>query len=224
MKDILNDISIKINKNVIEGILYIEKRDIDKKKNIIIFKYSKDIKNDMKIYLKDKKIDKNNIIHENDKWCVNINEFKKEGKYKFKIIFDNYCDISFDRCPNLYEVQLLNFDLSHLIDLRYLFRSCHKLKKIEGINKSKTDRNYSMKGMFKGCNELESLNLLNMDTSNATDMSELFKGCYKLKEIQGINKFNTSKVWNIRKIFEDCEELEILDLSNFNTSNVSYFL
>ena len=97
-------------------------------------------------------------------------------------------------------------------------------KKIEGINKSKTDRNYSMKGMFKGCNELESLNLLNMDTSNVTDMSELFKGCYKLKEIQGINKFNTSKVWNIRKIFEDCEELEILDLSNFNTSNVSYFL
>ena len=47
-------------------------------------------------------------------------------------------------------------------------------------------------------------------------------GCSKLKEIKGINKFNTSKVDNMRYMFYNCEELEYLDLSNFDTSQVKY--
>ena len=47
-------------------------------------------------------------------------------------------------------------------------------------------------------------------------------GCSKLKEIKGINKFNTSKVDNMRYMFYNCEELEYLDLSNFKTSQVNY--
>ena len=41
---------------------------------------------------------------------------------------------------------------------------------------------------------------------------------HKLKEIKGINNFNTSQVTNMKSMFNQCNELEYLDLSNFDTS------
>ena len=49
----------------------------------------------------------------------------------------------------------------------------------------------------------------------------MFSKCNKLKEIKGINKFNTNKVTNMKKMFQLCNVFEYLDLSNFNTSNVT---
>ena len=48
----------------------------------------------------------------------------------------------------------------------------------------------------------------------------MFNECYKLKEIKGINKFITDKVTNMKSMFQKCNELEYLDLSNFDSSNV----
>ena len=48
----------------------------------------------------------------------------------------------------------------------------------------------------------------------------MFNECHKLKEIKGINNFNTSKVTNMRIMFQGCNELEYLDLYKFNTSEV----
>ena len=52
-------------------------------------------------------------------------------------------------------------------------------------------------------------------------MNHKFNECYKLKEIKGINKLNTDKVTDMNTMFQECKELEYLDLSNFNTSNVT---
>ena len=52
-------------------------------------------------------------------------------------------------------------------------------------------------------------------------MSFMFANCFKLKEIKGINKFNTNKVTDMQVMFQECNELEYLDLSNFDTSNVT---
>ena len=43
----------------------------------------------------------------------------------------------------------------------------------------------------------------------------------KVEKIEGINKFNTSKVNNMKAMFAGCEKIEYLDLSNFDTSNVN---
>ena len=51
-------------------------------------------------------------------------------------------------------------------------------------------------------------------------MGWLFSGCHKLKEIKGINKFNTSNVTKMDAMFQGCNEIEVLDLSNFDTTNV----
>ena len=52
-------------------------------------------------------------------------------------------------------------------------------------------------------------------------MDGMFNKCYKLKEIKGINKFITNKVTKMNSMFQECNELEYVDLSNFNTENVT---
>ena len=49
----------------------------------------------------------------------------------------------------------------------------------------------------------------------------MFNKNIKLKRIIGIEKFNTNEIINMSSIFEECSELEELDLSNFNTSKVT---
>ena len=49
----------------------------------------------------------------------------------------------------------------------------------------------------------------------------MFTKCNKLKEIKGLNKFNTQNVTDMSGIFLGCHELEYIDLSNFDTSNVT---
>jgi len=51
-------------------------------------------------------------------------------------------------------------------------------------------------------------------------MRGMFNKCYKLKEIKGLNTFITNKVSDMSYMFGYCFELEYLDLSNFDTSNV----
>ena len=40
----------------------------------------------------------------------------------------------------------------------------------------------------------------------------MFNECHKLREIKGTNKFNTSKVNKMNSMFQDCNELEYIDI------------
>ena len=73
--------------------------------------------------------------------------------------------------------------------------------------------------MFQSCYNLDNVDLSNFNTSKVIYMTRMFFLCIKLKEIKGINKFNTSKVINMKEMFKSCNELEYLDLSNFDVSN-----
>ena len=50
-------------------------------------------------------------------------------------------------------------------------------------------------------------------------MSFLFNGFSSLKQIEFVS-FETTQVTNIREMFQDCNELEFLDLSKFNTGKI----
>jgi surface protein len=57
-------------------------------------------------------------------------------------------------------------------------------------------------------------------------MEGMFNGCKKLKQIILTHpwlsyKFITNKVVNMNSMFQECSELEYLDLSTFNTENVT---
>ena len=78
-----------------------------------------------------------------------------------------------------------------------------------------------MGSFFEKCSNLIYLDLSNFDSSEVTNMKWMFLQCSSLKEIKGINKLITNKVIDMNGMFQSCNELEYLDLSNFNTSNVN---
>ena len=49
----------------------------------------------------------------------------------------------------------------------------------------------------------------------------MFKGCSYLKELD-LSNFNTNNVTNMSYMFSSCSSLKDLNLSNFNTNNVTY--
>ena len=78
----------------------------------------------------------------------------------------------------------------------------------------------NLENFFEDCTNIISLDFSNFNFSNIINMSFMFKKCEKLKEIKGLNRFITNKPTDIKGIFSFCPELEYLDLSNFDTSNV----
>ena len=128
-------------------------------------------------------------------------------------------DGMFMGCSNLEFIDLSSFDTSKVTSMKYMFDGCFKLKSIKGINNFITTNVTSMVYMFGKCYELEYLDLSNFDVSNVTNISYMFNECKKLKEIKGISFFNTIKVVKMKAMFLECNEIDYLDLSNFNTNN-----
>ena len=126
----------------------------------------------------------------------------------------------FQQCNELEYLDLCNFNTSNITNIEYMFNGCNKLKDIKGLNQFITNEFIDMHGMFQQCYELEFIDLSNFNTSNVTNMECLFNGCNKLKDIKGLNKIFTNKVTTLSGIFQSCKELELIDISNFNTSMV----
>ena len=78
----------------------------------------------------------------------------------------------------------------------------------------------NMSRMFETCTSLTSLDLSNFNTSNVTDMNSMFCECTSLTSLD-LSNFNTSKVRDMSSMFQNCTSLTSLDLSNFNTSKVT---
>lgn len=62
----------------------------------------------------------------------------------------------------------------------------------------------------------------NISTQNVSNMSFMFNGCRNL-EILDVSAFDTSQVVDMSNIFANCQTLNTLDLSSFDTSKVQNF-
>ena len=169
-----NDIDNYINKfqikNIIKGILNIERNDINE--NIVLF-YTK-IKDGIEVYINKKKVE---MVKENNNWKY---KFQREGKYLFEIVFKG----EIKNLRGFFEkiINLIYLDLSNLNTSRVMFSTCRKLKEIKGINKLNTSNVIDLNGIFQECNELEYLDLSNFNTSNVNNMKGMFYNCKKLKK------------------------------------------
>lgn len=52
-------------------------------------------------------------------------------------------------------------------------------------------------------------------------MQGWFKQCANLRKIEGIENLNTERVTDMSSMFEECAELKSIDLSHFDTKNVT---
>ena len=140
------------------------------------------------------------------------------------------------------------FDTSNVIEMSFMFQDCFNLKTLD-LSIFKTHNVKNMDSMFAYCISLETLILSeNFKTDNVNNMKEMFEGCYNLKSLD-LQYFRTNKVTNMEKMFslnttkfnlahDTSESIQILinqindyyynnpkltslDLSNFDTSNVS---
>ena len=176
-------------------------------------------------------------------------QFQKTGIYKIKYIFKNplidasslffYCpsliniDLSHFQgqklkivremfsggCEFLEYINLSNFELPNVTDMRAMLSNCYSLKSIDFSN-LKANKIENIAGLFGGCASLETINLSNFNTENVIDMSGLFYSCKTLKYVD-LSNFNTKKVTNMQDMFNECNSLESIKLSNFDTINVT---
>lgn len=89
-----------------------------------------------------------------------------------------------------------------------------------GSENGSVEANTNGSGMFAYLDNVSSLDLSGLDTSNMTSMSKMF---YNSKSLTNIDTsgFDTSKVVTMANMFEGCTNLKDLDVSNFKTSKVT---
>ena len=130
---------------------------------------------------------------------------------------------------------------------RKMFYNCSKLTSIKFCSGFNTSNVEHMDAMFYGCSGLTSLDVSNFNTSNVVTMSYavdsvfystapdgrrykwynkymlmgMFAGCSSLTSLD-LSSFNTSQVTDMRGLFDGCKSLTSLNVSSFNTSNVKH--
>ena len=77
----------------------------------------------------------------------------------------------------------------------------------------------NMNSMFKDCQNLKNINFGNINTTMVEDMASLFENCKNLESID-VSNFKTSKVRSMQGMFSNCVNLKAIDVSNFDTSNI----
>lgn len=66
-----------------------------------------------------------------------------------------------------------------------------------------------------------SFDISKWDTSKCKSMSQMFEYCFNLKEIIGLENINTSNVTSFAQMFNGCQSITKLNLSNFDTSKAN---
>ena len=167
-------------------------------------------KENIEIYVNDKKI-KFNYIYESDEiGLINI-------KFKFKKLLTSTA-FMFCRCPFLISIDLSSFN-NNITNMSHMFCDCSFLESID-LKSFNTKNVVDMSCMFFCCQSLKSINLISFNTNKVTNMSHMFYNCSSLKSID-LSSFNTNNVSNMSHMFCLCSSLKSLDLSSFNTNNVS---
>ena len=74
--------------------------------------------------------------------------------------------------------------------------------------------------MFQRSDYLTMLDLSHYTTTKATNMKAMFQGCHGIRAIIFGSSWKTENVEDMSQMFEFCELLTSLEISNFDTSSV----
>ena len=153
-----------------------------------------------------------------DLYCTNVT------KVVFNSSFGNARPTTtvnwFSDMPHLVTITGMNYlNTSEVTNMRGMFRYCSDLPSLD-VSRFNTSLVTNMCDMFENCHTLTNLNLSNFNTSAVTDMSNMFHGCNNMASLD-LSSFNTANVTDMSGMFAYCNGLASLDLSNFNTSQVT---
>ena len=126
----------------------------------------------------------------------------------------------FSYCKGLTKLDVSGLDTSQVTDMYAMFAVCINLTNIP-VSNFNTSKVKDMHSMFDSCFKLQSLDLSMFDTSNVTDFGYMFSGDKVMSTLHLTDNFVTEKAKDISGIFNDCEKLSNINVSNWNVSNVT---
>ena len=126
----------------------------------------------------------------------------------------------FSYCKGLTKLDVSGLDTSQVTDMDSMFAVCINLTNIP-VSNFNTSKVKDMHSMFGSCFKLQSLDLSMFDTSNVTDFGYMFSGDKVMSTLHLTDNFVTEKAKDISGIFNDCEKLSNINVSNWNVSNVT---
>lgn len=181
-------------------------------KIIAIFKYSKQLKENLLKYI--------GVEHANK---IRINRKKRYSKYilfkfEYKNLFGEFN--IFQYCQQLLLVKILDVKQNAGLDMSNAFKGCVYLKKViffcEIKNVIKTD------SMFENCYRLTYLDLEKIDLSNTITADRMFKDCCRLKKIKFDNQ-GMKKIVSAKYMFSLTSITDInLSINSPNLNDVSF--
>ena len=223
-KSMNKDEGINISNNEIICIYYIQDDEIsllhdykdyenwsDKYKELYLEGKNNINKDNIEIYINNKKIEFNYKYKSNERGKIKVT-------YKFNKLLTSTCCM-FYGCISLKSINLSSFNTQNVNNMRSMFRGCSSLMSLDLSSFDKTNIK-DMSSLLYGCSSLENVDLSSFNTSNVNDMSDMFYGCSSLTSID-LSSFNTFNVKDMSGMFESCSSLESIDLSSFNTTNVN---
>ena len=126
----------------------------------------------------------------------------------------------FDNVTSITGLDKLNS--SNVTNMEEMFANLPNLTTTLNISSFNTDKVTNMKGMFRGNPELQNIILPNIFGRASTDMSSMFEGDKNLDlNYTESSKFVTDNVVDFSHMFEGCEAITQLMITNFNTSTAS---
>lgn len=132
--------------------------------------------------------------------------------------------LMFYKCSNLKSLDLSNFDTSKVENMSSMFDSCKSLENIK-LNSFDTTQVDDMSAMFINCSNLKNLNLSNFNMEHVKKCFSMFAHCVKLENITiDKNKFRTSRVTRMERMFWNCYMIKEINLNGFYTKNVTSML
>ena len=125
----------------------------------------------------------------------------------------------FWRCYSLKQLDLSEFDTSNVEDMSYMFYACKELLTVN-LGSFNTSKVTNMWGMFNDCHNLTGIDLTNFKIAEGILILDMFENCFGLEEIQ--MGWNVAGIDSLQCIFKCCHNLQSLDLSKWDLSQVEY--
>lgn len=100
------------------------------------------------------------------------------------------------------------------------FANMSNLESIDGLLNLNTSEVTNMSRMFDGCSKLEYIEVGSFNTAKVTDMGSMFMNCQKVRYLN-VGNWNTSNVTNMNNLFNSCYVVESLNVSGWDTHNVT---
>ena len=138
----------------------------------------------------------------------------------------------FNFCSSLTSLDLSSFDTSKVgtsgygTSFKSMFSNCSSLESLDissfDLSNTYSGSYYSLISMFYNCNKLKTLKLPNSVSFNKTDiyLNDMFSNCKSLKSLD-LSGWDTTNVSCMKGTFYNCDKLETLNLSSWNTTNVT---